>query len=113
MIGLFRSSQKNFKTTHMLYQPLKGSFALDKLIARHDMGVLNFEKNVSFGPYSFDYYSDDFKIGLQVDAQTDLEEEAYNMEGIKLFTIPSLGVRVLKISAWVGSASSALRCPTG
>lgn len=98
MISLFRNTPKSYKTTQMLYQSLTGFSALRKLVNREDLMCMDFKKKVSKDNYLFDYYSANYKIALQVDAHTGVEEDVYNMEGIKMFKIPSLGITVLKIS---------------
>ncbi len=98
MVSLFRGGQRSFKTTHMLYQSVTGLTALEELIDREDIKMMNFSKDVIIGNYKFQYFSKAYGVGLQIDSLNSYEEDVYNMEGIKQFSIPSLNINVLKIS---------------
>ena len=97
MLSLFRKGKRRGESTQMLYQNLKGIDTLKQFVERDDIKEMLFAKDETTANYYFNYYSSKYKVALQLDTYSNYDT-SFNMEGIKVFTIPSLNISVLKIS---------------
>jgi len=57
-----------------------------------------FENNYRIGNYHFDFYAPSLKLGIQVDAYSYSYSDIYNVEKVKLLSIPHKDITVLKVS---------------
>lgn len=100
-MGMNIVSQNKPNTNNIIYSlnNIEESFTLlDEKFSLENSFKDSFQTNYSLGNYCFDFYFDELKLGVQIDALSYSYSNIYNKDASKLLSIPHKKIQVLKVS---------------